>query len=213
MHTIVLCNQPIIDIYTDIFCSFRQCMQMNQYWKLSSISVGFCLFLLKPLFSYWKLAQCPATVFIWSTCLLTKLFVPFPLVSCRCTCYNFFFFFGASVLIQFFSGLFRSICSHIVLSVFLVAGAAVLIQFFLGFFGASVLISFCLCFLLPEQLFSYSLFWVFSEHMFSYSFFLLFFWRICSHIVLFYFFWLPQHLFSCICNMKQPAAILVLPVL
>ena len=168
---------------------------MNQYWKLSSISVGFCFFLLKPLFLYWKLPQGPATVFIWSTCFLTNMFVPFPLVSCRCTCYHFFF---SEHLFSF--------------------------SFFLCYFGASVLISFCLCFWLPEQLFSYSFLWVFSEHLFSYRFVCVFCCRSsCSHIVCsgffrsicslivffccffgesvlisFYsgFFWLPQHLFS-----------------
>ena len=119
-------------------------MQMNQYWKLSSISVGFCFFLLKPLFSYWKLPQGPATVFIRSTCFLTNMFVPFPLVSCRCTCYHLVFFcvisehlfsyrfvcvFGCRSSCSHIvcSGFFRSICSHIVLSGFFVAGAAVLI--------------------------------------------------------------------------------------
>jgi hypothetical protein len=106
------------------------------------------------------------------------MFVPFPLVSCRCTCYHFFFFF-------------RSICSHLVF------------------------------------------FWVLSEHLFSYPFVWVFCCRSsCSHIVCsgfcrsirslivffccffgesvlisFYsvFFWLPQHLFSYVFNMKQPA--------
>ena len=130
---------------------------MNQYWKLSSISVGFCFFLLKPLFSYWKLPQGPATVFIWSTCFLTKMFVPFPLVSCRCTCYHFFFFFFRSIcshLVFFcvisehlFSYRFvcvfccRSSCSHIVCSGFF-RSICFLIVCFCCFFGESVLISF-----------------------------------------------------------------------
>ena len=161
-------------------------MQINQYWKLSSISVGFCFFLLKPLFLYWKLPQGPATVFIWGTCFLTNMFVPFPLVSCRCTCYHIYFFVFRSICSQLvffyvisehlFSYRFvcvfgcRSSCSHIVFS---------------GFFRSicSLIVFFC----------------CFSENLFSYRFIL--------------FFWLPQHLFSYNFNMKQPAAILVLPVL
>ena len=132
-------------------------MQMNQYWKLSSISVGCCSFLLKPLFSYCKLAQCPATVFIWSTCLLTKCLYHFRWFLAGVPAIIYYFYFSEH-LFSF--------------------------SFFLCYFGASVLISFCLCFWLPEQLFSYSFFWVFSEHLFSYRFVCVFCCRSsCSQIV------------------------------
>ena len=75
---------------------YRQCIQMNKYCKVTSISQGFDLFLLKPLFSCWKIAQC--TPFLFFVLFLEYLFsywmfVPFAL--------------------EFFS---RSTCSHIVCS-------------------------------------------------------------------------------------------------
>ena len=77
-------------------CVYRQCIQMNKYCKVTSISLGFDLILLKPLFSYWKIVQC------------TPFFV-------------FYFDFGVPVLLldacAFCAGVFsRSTCSHILFS-------------------------------------------------------------------------------------------------
>ena len=129
---------------------------MNQYWKLSSISVGFCFFLLKP---------CSHTGSFHRVQLLFLFGVPVFLLTCL---YHFrWFLAGVPAIIFFFFS------EHLFS-----------FSFFLCYFGASVLISFCLCFWLPEQLFSYSLFWVFSEHLFSYRFVCVFCCRSsCSHIV------------------------------
>ena len=150
MHTTPLCNQPIIDIQPTCVVSL---VHTNE--PVLEIVIDFavfsccCLFLFKPLFSYWNCAQCLAVVFIWSTCLVTDCLYRFRWV-------------------------FRSICTDIV---FLPHFSEHLFSyiFVLSFFGASVLISFCLGFLLPEHLLSYRFFWVFSEHLFSYRFFLDFF--------------------------------------
>ena len=126
---------------------------MNQYWKLSSISVGFCFFLLKPcshtgsfhrvqlLFLFgvpvflltclyhfrWFLAGVPAIIFFFRS--ICSHLVFFCVISEHLFSYRFVCVFGcrSSCSHIVFSGFFRSICSHIVLSVFFVAGAAVLI--------------------------------------------------------------------------------------
>lgn len=110
---------------------------MNQYWKFSSTSLGiiFCFF--KPLFSYWKFTQYPATAFIWSTCLLTECLYLFScfFFSKYLFSYSFFLgFFGASVLLQFSSVVFRSLCTHIVFFQGFFFRASVLISFLIGLF-------------------------------------------------------------------------------
>ena len=147
MHTIVLCNQPIIDIYTDIFFYFASACKWTNTGNCHRFLWVFASFCLSP---------CSHTGSFYRVQLLFLFGVPVFLLTCL---YHFrWFLAGVPAIIFFFFS------EHLFS-----------FSFFLCYFGASVLISFCLCFWLPEQLFSYSFFWVFSEHMFSYSFFLLFF--------------------------------------
>ena len=128
MHMIALCNQPIIDIQPTLFVSLVHTNEPVLEIVIDFAGFCCCLVLFKPLFSYWKFAQCLAIVFIWSTCLITECLYRFRWVySEHLFSYSCFAgFFRSS-----YSHIFLSCCFsehlYIVLSGFFVAGAAVLI--------------------------------------------------------------------------------------
>ena len=168
MHTTPLCNQPIIDIQPTYVVSL---VHTNE--PVLEIVIDFavfsccCLFLFKPLFSYWNCAQCLAVVFIWSTCLVTDCL------------YRFRWVFRSICTDIVFLRVSRSICSHIFL----------FCRFSEHLFSYRFVWVFCCRSTCCHIVFS-----GFSRSIcFHIGFFWIFFPRTCSHIVFDWF--ISEHLF------------------